>query len=113
MASDCTILYREEVANDLAALSDQVFDECMIMIKKLEKNIHLGQPLQNKNGKNLSGCYKIYFNNAKHRIVYRKISTGYEIIGINKVTLPIAEIIAIGERNLEQVYETAFERLSK
>lgn len=111
MKVPCEIQYRKEVNSDLQDLTDELFDECMLMISKLKKNIHLGQPLEDKNGKNLSGCYKIYFNNAKHRIVYRKLDLRCEIIVVGDVPKPVADVIAIGKRNVQQVYKDAFNRL--
>lgn len=113
MGTHCNIQYLEDVTDDLDKLSDEIFDECMLMIDKLKNNIHLGQSLQNKNGQDLSGCYKLYFNNAKYRIVYKKIDTGYEIVGVTAVPKPVAEIIAIGKRNGQQVYKTATDRLKE
>lgn len=111
MKIPCNVQYLKEVAFDLANLKDPQLSECMLMIKKLEHNIHLGKALEDKNGMDLDGCYKIYFDNAKYRIVYKKIETGYEIVGVEKVPKPIAEIIAIGERNEQQVYKTADSRI--
>lgn len=113
MAINCQVTLIKEATNDLMLLPDEVFDEYLIMEEKLKKNIHLGQPLMNKNGKNLSDCYKIYFNNAKYRIVYRKKNNECEVVGIEKVPKMIAEIIAVGKRNQEQVYQDAVNRLGR
>lgn len=110
----CTVQFTSLSESDLDNLSDSLFDECMTMIAKLEHNINLGKPLMNKNGRDLSDCYKIYFNNAKHRIVYRKKSQEcYEILNVSEVSEPIAEIIAIGKRDAEHVYIEAAKRLSR
>lgn len=113
MKIPCKITFLKEVANDLAHLDDNHLQECKIKLAELKSNIHLGKPLEDKNGMDLEGCYKIYFDNARYRIVYRKIDVGYEIIGVNEVSRPIAEIIAIGQRNKQQVYKAADDRINK
>lgn len=113
MAIPCKVNLKKEAAEDLLLLPDQVFNEYLIMEGKLKRNINLGQPLINKNGKDLSDCYKIYFNNAKYRIVYRKKNNACEVIGIEEVPEMIAEIIAVGKRDKEQVYQNAVNRLGR
>jgi mRNA-degrading endonuclease RelE of RelBE toxin-antitoxin system len=113
MKIPCTVKFTRLADDDLDKLSDSLYDECMNMIDKLEKNIHLGKPLEDKNGKNLSDCYKIYFNNAKYRIVYRKLNECYQIVGISESPKAISEIIAIGKRDAEQVYIDATKRLGR
>lgn len=112
MRVQCEILYLKDVASDLAKLEEPQFIECMLMMEKLRNNIHLGKPLDFKNGMDLSECHKIYFDNARYRIVYKKIKVGYEVVGVEKVPKPIAEIIAIGERDGQQVYKTADDRIN-
>lgn len=113
MAIPCKVTLREEASEELMLLSDELYDEYLVMESKLKRNIHLGQPLFNQNGKDLSDCYKIYFNESKHRIVYRKHFDGYEIVGVEAVPKAIAEVLAVGKRDKEQVYQDACNRLGR
>jgi mRNA interferase RelE/StbE len=77
-----------------------------IVNKKLEdlsKNPYLGENLGNKFNVDLTGFYKIYFNNKKHRIVYRLINENIEII----------EIWGIGKRDKEEIYKIIGKRLHR
>lgn len=87
---------------DYESLDDSLLDEVEEYLSILEDNCFFGQSLQDKNGKDLSNCRKIYFNNYKHRIVYFIDSNG---------TVHISNIIAIGARADEEVYIVAHERL--
>lgn len=109
----CNILLTKDAKNDLLHLDDKVYAEYLAMEEELRNNIHLGQPLKDKNGKDLSDCFKIYFDNYKHRIVYRKKGIDFEVVGVEKVPGPIAEIIAVGKRDKEQVYIDACKRLGR
>ena len=82
-------------------------------VEKLENDINLGKRLHNKNGKDLSSCRKIYFANATYRIVYRKIEDLCTILEIEEVPTPIAEVVAIGKREGQEVYEIAADRLAE
>ena len=113
MAIPCKVILIKEATNDLMLLPDEVFDEYLIMEELLKKNVNLGQSLMDKNGKDLSDCYKVYFNNAKYRIVYRKINNECKVVGIEKVPKAIAEIIAVGKRDKQQVYQDAVNRLDR
>lgn len=113
MKEKCTITYLEEVENDLDQLSDELLEEYDSKIQELMNNIHLGKPLTFKNGKDLRGCYKIFFDKARYRIVYRKIGNDIEITGVEKVDEPTAEIIAVGPRKNQKVYEDANIRINR
>ena len=113
MAIGCIVQLTQDATNDLLDLSEEVFNEYLEVEEKLQKNIHLGQALEHKNGKDLSDCFKIYFNNYKYRIVYRKRQNNYEVIGIQKVSKSIAEVIAVGKRDKERVYIEACNRLGR
>ena len=58
---------------------------------------YMGKDLENKNGLNLYGCKKIYFDNTIRRIIYEE----YE----GKI-----KILALGLRNDCEVYKNAFLR---
>ena len=51
----------------------------------------------------LTGYYKIFFNQAKHRIIYRKNDDNQ---------IEIIYIVAIGERKDFNVYKEAFSRVN-
>lgn len=113
MSTPCNVKLRKEAVNDLMDLSDEVYKEYLEMENKLKRNIHLGQALQDKNGKDLSDCFKLYFCEAKYRIVYRKKNNCCEVIGVKEVPSMIAEIIAVGKRDKEEVYKEAVKRLGR
>ncbi|OSB07986.1 hypothetical protein B2H97_16080 [Paraclostridium bifermentans] len=93
-----------EAWEDYENLDDSLIDEVEYYLTKLESNRLLGQALEDKNGKELSNCRKIYFNKARHRIVYFIDSVG---------TIHISNIVAIGPRANEEVYLLAHTRLQK
>lgn len=106
------IYITEHAWNDLDKLSLELQEECFLMLEKLENNIYLGQCLENKNGRDLSDCRKIYFNQAKHRIVYRIIDGQIKIEGIN-TTISKAEVLGIGKRDKEFIYKLISDRLGR
>ena len=71
--------------------------------EELSNNPYLGENLGNKFNVDLTGFYKLYFNNKKHRIVYRIINDNIEII----------EIWGIGKRDKEEIYKLIGKRLKK
>lgn len=79
-------------------LKIEVFNE----FKKINKELYYGKELDNKHSMNLKGCYKVYFDEKRYRIVYRilKDKKGY-----------FADVIAVGERNNLEVYKETFRRL--
>ncbi len=70
-------------------------------IDKLAENPHIGKPLSNQAGKDLSGFYKLYFYKKKYRIVYRIIEDKIEVV----------QIWGIGKRDKSEIYDTVFKRL--
>ncbi len=61
-----------------------------------------GKPLGNKHGMDLTGYYKVFFDEAKYRIVYTYNS---------KNEVEIIEIVAVGKRNNFEVYRNAYNRI--
>lgn len=108
----CKIELSSEATNDLNQLPDTIQDECLEMLDKLENNIHLGQPLENKYGIDLTGYYKIYFNNAKHRIIYTKTKGTVKVEGISN-NIDVAKVVGIGPRNKLKIYRTVGKRIWK
>lgn len=94
------VSYTPHAMLDIASLpTAELQADCLTQLQKLEHNIHLGQSLFNKHGNNLTGCYKIFFGDAKYRIIYRIIEED------------TAEVFVVGPRAKEQVYKTAHQRL--
>ena len=106
------VKFTDDSRDDLYILPPQLQVECIEMLKKLSININLGKKLENKNGRDLSDCYKLYFDNARYRIVYRKINDTIEINGILSIE-KVAEVLGIGERNLEYIYSIIANRLGR
>lgn len=106
MMTPIDICFTESSVEDMKSLEKDIFNNCIFTINKLGINPNLGKRLYNKNGRDLSKCYKLYFADAKYRIIYRKITN-------NKSNISKIEIVAVGERNLEKVYIDAAKRLAK
>lgn len=113
MKKTCDLEYTKDSLNDLRELPLSVLSECTQKLMELEQNINLGQYLEDKNNRNLLGCYKIYFAKAKYRIVYTKKKGAVKIVEIAETDNSVAKIIAIGKRNNQEVYKKAYERLEK
>lgn len=94
--------YYEGVADDLAQLPDDVYDEIYDMLHLLSKNPYkYTQKLDNMYGMNLRGYYKTYVHEHQYRIVSQIIDS----------TIQIVNIISIDERENFQVYKKAFSRI--
>lgn len=111
MLKKCDVKFTNQTLEDLRVLPKMVINECFEKLEELENNIHLGKALENLDGINLEGYYAIYFCEAKYRIVYAKTNDSYEIVNVDKVYKPIAELIAIGKRNNKEVYQEAYKRV--
>lgn len=74
----------------------------MALAKMRNRADELGENLNKLNESNLIGCKKIKFRKMGIRIVFRIIGNRAEI----------AEIIAIGKRDKNEVYKKADKRLS-
>lgn len=90
-----------EAEKDFAGLDGSVRKEIARKIGELAENPHLGKPLGNKFGVNLSGFFKLYAVKKKYRIVYRIIDEQIEVI----------EIFGIGKREKEELYRLVAKRL--
>lgn len=113
MSITCEIEYTEDAFKDIDDIPNEALQEFVYTIDKLKKNINLGKALSNKNGKDLRDCYKLYFYNAKYRIVYRKKDGGIEVTGIGISKKYIAEVVGIGKRDKEQIYKDVAKRLNR
>ena len=102
------INYWIEAERDLAKLDN--FRRAMVTkaIDKVSQNPlpqgegGYGKPLGNKNGLNLTGCYKIKLRDAGIRVVYRLQRTEHGM-----------EIVIIGMRESAEVYDLAAKRIEK
>ncbi|WIV12257.1 type II toxin-antitoxin system RelE/ParE family toxin [Proteiniborus sp. MB09-C3] len=106
----CKVYFTEAALQDLKRLPMKLQEKCLDMLDKLENNLHLGQALENKNGRDLTGYYKIYFDNARYRIVYKKCEKKIEVEEII-ITAKIAEIWGIGPRHNENIYKMVAQRI--
>ncbi|WP_318615867.1 type II toxin-antitoxin system RelE family toxin [Sporosarcina sp. YIM B06819] len=92
------IIFIEEAKKDYKRLDGSEKKFVDIALAKMEQRAdEIGEDLTN----NLIGCRKIKFRKIGIRIVYRMIGNKTEIV----------EIIAIGKRKSNEVYENAFKRL--
>jgi len=94
-----SIIYHEEVENDLKKLGHAVVLQVLKKIEKIALNPNIGADLGNKANLNLSGYKKVYVDNKKIRIVYKIIDEKIEIY-----------IVAVGKRDDMSVYKTADSR---
>lgn len=83
-------------------LSDDILDEVKDYFKKYETDsLKYSQKLFNKGGLNLEGYRKTYLANATYRIV----------IKVENNIAKIVEVVAVGKRENQEVYEEAFRRV--
>jgi len=73
---------------------------------ELREKPYLGQPLANlpETG-DLSDCRKIYFDEARHRVIYRLLPDEQDPTSI--------DVIAVGPREAAAVYTEAVRRLGR
>ncbi len=96
------VLLIEEAREDFCRLDRGVQIQVAKLLKQLESNPYKGEHLGNKAGIDLTGCYKLYANKKKVRIVYSVLE--------NEV---IVKVIAIGPRQEMIVYYESMRRLRK
>ena len=93
----------EEAAADFKVLDGSIKKLVATQLRKLEASPHLGQPLGNLRGFDLTGYYyKLYAARKSIRIVYRIIAD--EVL---------VEVIGIGRRENFEVYAEVARRLLK
>ncbi|MCG7334871.1 addiction module toxin RelE [Sporosarcina sp. ACRSM] len=98
------IVFLEEAKEEYGKLDGSIKKFVDIAITKMQLRAdELGEELTKKSHSNLVGCRKIKFRKIGIRIVYRIIGDKAEI----------AEIIAVGKREENEVYKNAAKRLSK
>ena len=87
-----------EAQADFKRLDGSVKKKVLKQLIKLEKNPDYGNPLGNKAGINLEGCFKLYADDKRIRIIYEKIDN-------------IIKVIAIDKREDMEVYRIALKRI--
>lgn len=104
MAKKFEVVFIEEAQKDYKKLDGSVKKLVNVALAKMEERAdELGEDLTSKHGLNLIGCRKIKFRKAGIRIVYRIVGDKAEI----------AEIIIVGKREDNEVYEEAYKRLQE
>jgi len=107
------IFFTELSKADYDALPKALRDECAYMLKKLQRvGKRLGIQLENKNGKDLSGYYKLYFDEARHRIVYTEVAGQIEVSAVGETLKEMLEITGIGKRDRQYIYNLIQQRIA-
>lgn len=104
------IQYNEWAYKDLLKLPANLIKDYKTTIERLKKKEISGKPLTCKNGKDLTGCYKLYFDDARYRIVYT-IKTIKYIDGSVKRQVQVIAVLGIGKRENEEIYNEVARRL--
>ena len=108
-----TVSFTEESKADYDALPANLKEECGLLLRKLERaGKKLGIPLENKNGRDLRGYYKLYFDQARHRVVYTVIDEKIEITAVGETLKESLEIVGIGKRDKEFIYNMIHQRIT-
>jgi len=92
-----------EAEKDYGGLDTSVRKDIAKKIDALAENPHLGKPLGNRFGIDLTGLYKLYAARKKYRILYRIQGGCVEVI----------EIVGIGKRDKEEIYKLVAKRIAK
>lgn len=104
MSKKFEVVFIPEAERDYRKLDGSVKKHVQIAIAKMEERAdELGEKLTNKHGINLVGCRRIKFRKLGIRIVYRIVGDKAEI----------AEIITVGKREDNEVYQIAYKRLEE
>ena len=106
------VFFTELSQADYNALSPDLQSECATLLRKLQRaGKSLGIPLENKNGMDLRGYYKLYFDNARHRVVYTVTDEKIEITQVGETLKETLEITGIGKRDRGFIYELINQRI--
>jgi hypothetical protein len=91
---------QEQLSNDFAKIPLEARKEAIKYFKLFEEDYDkYTLPLYDMDGRNLQGCQKTYFGDAKYRIISKPIND-------------IINIIAVGKRENMEVYKTASHRIN-
>ena len=103
-----TMKYRIEftklATKDYNKLDGSIRKEVNKKLAALKINPFLGEKLGNKQGYNLSSCYKLYVYSKTYRIIYRLISPTH---------IEVIEIVGIGRRDKGEIYQNILNRILK
>lgn len=89
--------WRGKSLNEFRSLPPKIQVEVLRFLSIVIFNPKFGKALEDKHGFNLTGCYKIYFDNARRRIVY-------EVADDGKI-----DVWGIGLREDLKIYKEVFE----
>jgi len=107
-----TVSFTEESKADYNALPANLKEECGLLLRKLERaGKKLGIPLENKNGRDLRGYYKLYFDQARYRVVYTVVDEQIEITAVGETLKESLEIVGIGKRDKAFIYNMIHQRI--
>jgi len=107
------VFFTEASKADYDALGPELKKECAALLRKLERaGKKLGIPLENKNGKDLRGYFKLYFNQARHRVVYTVSEENIEITAVGEPLKETLEIVGIGKCDKEFIYNIIHQRIT-
>ena len=99
---------------DINKLSKKLQEECLYILSKLENGAINGIPLGNLDNRDLTGCYKLYFNNAKHRIIYTKVNDEIiKVLYVNDAMIEVFKILGVGESDQKIIYDIVYKRLKE
>ena len=96
------VLLTSSAAADFKRLDGSAKKLVAKQLKKLEESPHLGQPLGNLHGFDLTGYYKLYAAKKSVRIVYRIIEEDV-----------VVDVVGIGKRADFEIYVEVAQRLLK
>jgi mRNA interferase RelE/StbE len=113
LSVDCSVELTELAKEDFSNLPEDIKQDCYNTLKKLEKNLNMGLELKNNGIRDLSDCYKLYFFNAKYRIIYMKENKKITVHQISIQNVNIAKVLGIGKRANYEIYDIVAERLHK
>jgi len=102
MAYNFKVVLTEYAQQDFDDLDGSLQKKAAKALEKLMKSSDYGERLGNKYGINLTGYYRLYFNDKKHRVIYT-LEPKEDDIQVS--------VIAIGPRDAEGVYKIAKHRL--
>ncbi len=96
------VVLTELAQQDFNELDGSLKKRAAEALRKLQESPDYGEPLGNKYGLNLTGLYRLRFNDRRHRVVYQleDKEEGLQIV-----------VIAIGPRKDELVYKLAAGRV--
>ena len=109
---DLDIIYADGFLGDMQSLPSDLQNVAFYLMDDLARGRIRGKPLENNPEiGDLYDCFKLYFDVRKemspgYRLVYREFTSG-DIEGV------CIEAIAVGRRQVFEVYKVAIERLGR